>query len=470
MLMRFISRVTALCLTLLYIMMIPAHGEVPFLQHSSGWSLDDVPLEVSLTAEVSAHMPYDDDRLAMLTPILQMAGMRVISTEDGGSVTITLARNEVLSLMMKDDALQLSCVPGVTYTAQSGAMKKLLGMPATTGGIDLFGLRADAETLLDDGEALLAAIPEAYAAYAKRTKGETNISGMGKAAYRFDFTVQAADAPAMRETLLSICPEGWLKDILNGLTFEGKQTLRAYYTKDDVLLRMEYNGNCGVGDDIRKTNLVWRMRRDDVARKDEITLKTPAKTGSNKNNLSFTRTLQTNKSGALELTGEFSYTVTKDGQTDTRKGDFSLLNTVRENADVLTGAINLRHLPDGDNKYDQYEFEPALTISGTAESPLVSGTLTVREKWGKGVREEAVLHIDLKRAEGFTWPEAPLSIDLDSLTQEELTNLQSGAAMSITRSIVVPVIRLMGEDAAWLFRDMTSEQVQRIIDALPAEQ
>lgn len=333
MLMRFISRVTALCLTLLYIMMIPAHGEVPFLQHSSGWSLDDVPLDVSLTAEVSAHMPYDDDRLAMLTPILQMAGMRVISTEEGGSITITLARNEVLSLMMKGDALQLSCVPGVTYTAQSGAMEKLLGMPAATGGIDLFGLRGDAETLLDDGEALLAALPEAFADAARRTMGETNISGMGKAAYRYDYTVQAADAPAVRETLLSICPEGWLKDILNSLTFEGKQTLRAYYTKDDVLLRMEYNGNCGVSGDMRKTNLVWRMRRDDVARKDEITLKTPAKTGGNKNNLTFTRALQTDKSGALELTGEFSYTVTKDGQSDVRKArESSILKTPRRMA------------------------------------------------------------------------------------------------------------------------------------------
>lgn len=137
---------------------------------------------------------------------------------------------------------------------------------------------------------------------------------------------------------------------------------------------------------------------------------------------------------------------------------------------MLSGFINLRHLPDGDNKYDQYEFEPALTLSGTKEAPMVSGTLTVQEKWGKGVREEAVLHIDLKRAEGFTWPEASMSIDLDSLSAEELANVQSGAAMSITRSIVVPVIRLMGEDAAWFFRDMTSEQVQRIIDALPAEQ
>lgn len=467
--MRYVSRLTALCLALLYIMMPPALAKTPFLRHAAQWDLNDTPVDVLLTADVTAHMPYDDDRLAMLTPLTDLMSLRLITWDDAGSVTIAIAGEDVLTLLTKDGDVQFSCIPDVTFTSgEFSSMDALLGEAVTETGLDFFGLRGDAETLLDDGEALLSGVPEAFAQYGKRTNGKTNISGMGTAQYRYDYTIPAENAAAMQETLLTLCPEGWLREILTGLTFTGKQTLRVYYTADDQLLRMEFTGDCGYGDDIRETNLVWRMKRTEADRRDEITLHTPARIGTDKNTLTFTRSIVTNKKGAIEMTGEFAYTVTKDKQTDVRKSDFALVNTPTDAADVLSGKVNIRHLPAGDDKYDQYEFEPALTISGTQDAPVITGTLIVREKWASGVTEEATLTIDLKRAEASPWSESTQIIDLSALTESELAQIQQQTSAVIATTLVRPLILALGEDAQWFFKDLDAETIQAILDAAQA--
>ncbi len=463
-----LSRLLAFCLALMYIMMIPAAADAPFLVHSAAWQLDGTPVDATLSADVRAHMPFDEDRLASLTAITGLLSLRLVTWRQGGSVTINLAGEPLLTLSQNANQAQLSSIPGVTYTADGNPLDALLGEAVTVRGVNLFGVTARAETLLDDGWAMMAAFPEAFAACGRRTSGKTTVSGMGTAAYRMDYAVPGDDVQQMKETLLSICPEGWLREIIGGLTFSGKQTLRAYYTETGVMLRMEYTGACGPEGDLRNANLIWRMRRDDKAHKDEITLRTPAKTGKDKNNLTFTRVIETEQSGAIRMTGEFAYTVTRDGASDVRKGDWDLVNAFTGSADVITGHINLRHLPAGDNKYDQIEFEPDLIFSGTQDAPLLSGTLLVRELWGKGVREEALITVDLKRADASPWQENALAVNLSALSPEELSRVRAQAASSVSTALVRPLILLMGGDAAWFFQDMPNEQVQIIIDAAQA--
>ncbi len=463
--MRFSGRLLALLMMLVFLLAFPVRADVPFLSVSSGWDLSDTPLEVALTAEVSAHMPFDEDRLAMLLPITERLGMRIVTGADAGNVTISFDEKELLTLATRQNQVQLSNLPGVTYTAQEDPLNLLLGTEVVTESLDFFGLRGDAETLLNDGAMLLKAIPEAFSSYGRKTSGKTTVSGMGTAQYRYDYTVPAADVAAMQQTLLTLCPDGWLREMIGSLTFSGKQLLRVYYTKDGVLLRAEYTGSCGYGEDIRNANLIWRMRRDSVAYKDDITLRTPAKTGTDKNNLTFLRTVETTKNGATQMTGEFTYTVTRAGQSDVRKGEFDITNTHSDIADVLTGKINLRHLPAGDNKYDQVEFEPDLSISGDRDTPIITGTLIVREKWGKGIREEAKLHIDVKRAEEISWQDTPTVIDLDRLSTEALAQEQLRVASATATALVRPLILSLGEDAQWFFRDLTEEQIQNIIKA-----
>lgn len=461
--MRLIRRGIALCL-LLALLMTSALAEAPFQQHTAGWTLEGVPVEVELRADVQSLMPYDEDRLAMLTQVTDVLSMRLRTGMDEGSVTIRVGQTEALTMAYLEDAVQLSCVPEMSFTTQSGdPMGLILG--ASTAVETPYGLRADAETLLDDGWTLLLALEEPLAPYGKVKNVKTSITDMGVARTCTDYTINAGSVDVLAPMLLENCPEGWLRDILSCLTFSGKQTLRVYRDADGVPLRMEYNGACGPAGDMRTVKLVWRMRRDDVARRDEVTLTSPAKSGTNKNTLEFERVISRNKQGAVVMEGSFTYTVTLDKQTTARKGSFSLTNAGTDAADVITGEVTLQQKLPGEDAFAGIRFAPDMILAGTPDEPEFTGTITCSTLNGKNVLDCVVIHIDLHPCTVSDWKESEETLDLDQLTPEELAALQSDVALGVASSLVRPLIILLGDQADWFFRDMLPEQIRRITDA-----
>ena len=461
--MRLIRRGIALCL-LLSLLLTSALAEAPFLQHTAGWTLEGVPLEVELRADVESLIPYDEERLAMLTQVTDVLSMRLRTGTDEGSVTIRVGQTEALTMAYLEDAVQLSCIPEMAFTTQSGdPMGMLLG--ASTAVEMPYGLRADAETLLDDGWTLLMALEEPLAPYGKVKNVKTNITDIGVARTCTDYTINAGSVEVLAPMLLENCPEGWLREILSGLTFTGKQTLRVYRDADGVPLRMEYNGSCGPEGNLRTVKLVWRMRRDDVARRDEVTLTSPAKSGTNKNTLEFERVISRNKQGAVVMEGSFTYTVTLDKQTTTRKGSFELTNACSDSADVITGEVTLQQKLPGEDAFAGISFAPDMTLGGAPDAPEFSGTITISTLNGKNVLDNVVLHIDLHSSTTSDWEECEESLDLDQLTPGELEALQADVSLGVASSLVRPLIILLGDQADWFFRDMLPEQIERITDA-----
>ena len=460
--MRSFKKLTALVLTVL-MLLSAALAEAPFLRHTEGWTLEGTPLLMRLSARVSAHQPYDDERLAMLTELLDRLSLRVTTGQDEGSVSIFVGSTEALTLAYLDDAVQLSCIPHAAFRADEDAMGLLLGGSTAVGAP--YGLRGDAESLLDDGWTLLNALLPEIEKYGNRKNVKTNITDMGLARTCTDYTVPKGDTELLRETLLRLCPDGWLKEIVVGLTFSGKQTLRVYLTEDGMPLRMEWNGTAGPEGNLRTVKLVWRMRRDDVAHRDEVTLTSPAKTGTNKNNLTFERVISTNKQGAVEMEGSFTYTVTADKLTTTRKGEFELTNAFTEDADVLTGSVTLQQKLPGEDAFSGLTFTPDLTIAGTQEEPEITGSLGVTGLLGKNVLEDAKLNVSITRNEDSHWESREEIVDLSAMTAEELAQLQADVQMEVAGALVRPLIILMGGEADWFFRDMSPEQIQRVTDA-----
>lgn len=467
--MHIVKRMTALCLALLVLMMTTASAEVPFLVHSLGWDWESTPVEVLLKADVDTHMPFDDERLAMLTPITDLLSLRLVTGQDEGSVTISIAEEDALTLQYRANEAQLSSMPDITYQAEGDPFSALLGMEASAGSVyETLGLAPEGESLLTDGKALLEAIPAAFEDYGKRSANTTNISGYGQASYRYDYTITANQADGIRDTLLSICPKGWLREIIGGLTFSGKQTLRVYYNADDVVLRAEYNGGCGPEDDLRTVKLVYKFRHDDVMDKDYIELTSPAKKGKNKNTLNFERTVETNKKGQRVITGTFSYTATKDSVTSIWKGEANLNNAYSDAADIITGEVTLQYKLNGAEKYDETTFAPSLTISGTSDAPAVAGTLNVTEKYAGKITEQALVSIELKHAEPLAWEDSFYTVELSLLNAEELATAQQEAAASVATALVRPLVVKMGAAAEWFFRELPEDAVQSIIDAANA--
>lgn len=470
--MRIARRIAATALLLFLVMMNAAQAELPFFVFSEGWNWDQVPVEVVLKADVDTHMPFDADRLALLTPITDMLSLRLVTGVDQGSVTIAFAQQDVLSLQYKGHEAQLSSMPDTTYVSAGDPMSDLLGSEVTVeGGYEALGLDPRGESLLMDGRTLLAQIPSAFEEYGKRSKTDINISGYGKSAYRVDYTITATKVDRVQGLLLSVCPDGWLREIISTLTFSGKQTLRIYYTADDVLLRAEYNGECGVADDIRTVKLVVRTRQDSEVEKDFWELTSPAKKGKNKNTLTFERTVQTNKQGHRVIEGNFSYTVSLNGITSIRKAEFDLRNAFTEEADVVTGSITFQHKLNDAERYTAVTLKPELTITGDAAAPIVNGTLAITEKYHEKTTEHAIITIALKAADALEWEERPNLVDLSAMTEGALASTRQQALSSLTTAIVHPLIVMMGEDATWFFKDLPEGAIQTLIETaeMPVE-
>ena len=464
--MGFAKRLMAICLILLVLMMNAALAEVPFLMHSNGWTWEGVPVDVLLKADVNTHMPFDEDRLAMLTPITDMLSMHLVTGEDEGLVSVSAMDEALLTMQYKGNAVQLSSMPGITYTAEADPMSALLGADVSSDGVyELLELDPRGETLITDGRALLEGIVNVLSEQGKKAKNTTSISGYGRAAYTMEYSFTANKAENLKTVLVENCPEGWLKEIITGLTFSGKQTIRMHFSQEDVLIRMEYNGSCGPKDNLRTVKLIYKFRHDGEMDKDHIELTSPAKKGKNKNTLTFDRTVQTNKSGARSMTGSFKYTKTKDSVTSVWDGTFGLFNAFTDESDVLTGEFTLEKKLNGAEKVDAITLTPKLTISGTAEEPVVLGTLTIEEKYAGRVTEQAAVSIDLKRAQPLNWNETAQQIDLSAQDEAALLKTQQDVAASLAEAVVRPLILKMGKDAQWFFRDLSDEAVQAILDA-----
>jgi len=464
--MRSMKRLMAVCLMLMLLMASAATAEVPFLVHSQGWDVDGVPVEVQLSAKVTAHQPFDEDRLAMLTPITDMLSLRLVTGEDQGRVTIAIGGEDALSMQYQGNEMQLSCMPHVTYTAQDDPVAALLGSTAVSGGLyEALNLSPDGESLLVDGKALLAEIPAAFEEQGRKTKTDVNISGYGKSTYRIDYTVAAGKIDQMQETLLSICPEGWLKEIVAGLTFSGKQTLRVYFTAQDEIVRIEYNGICGSEGDLRTVKLVGRFRNDEETQKDYLELTSPAKKGKNKNNLTFERVYETSKKSARVVRGSYKYTKTAGDVTSTWSGEFNLSNAYSAEADVISGQASFVSKLNGAEYNDTIILAPMLTISGSEDEPSLEGEIAVTRKAGSKVAEQAEISVALKRTEPLIWMEREYVADLSGADDASLAAFRSEAENAIAASLVRPLIVRMGKDGEWFFRDIPEEAVQSIIDA-----
>lgn len=459
----------ALCLSLLVLMMTSATAEVPFLVYSLDWDWNSTPVEVLLKADVDTHMPFDDDRLAMLTPITDMLSLKLVNGQDEGSVTISMEDEELLTFQYRGKDVQFSCVPDTTFQADSDPLNVMLGVDSSGMNVyELLGLSPKGETLLLDGRVLLEVAPEVMEKHGKRSANTLSISGYGKAAYRMDYSVSAGQMAEVKTALLDSCPEGWLRNLIADLTFSGTQTLRAYYTEEDILLRAEYNGTCGMEDDLRTVKLVYKLRHDDEIDKDYIELTSPAQKGKDKNNLTFERTVETNKKGQRVITGSYTYSVIEDGVSSTRKGEFCLYNAFTDTSDVITGSVTIQSKLKDAEKYDEITLTPDLVISGSEDAPMVSGTLTVTEKYANKVTEQAVVLIDLQRANAVEWYDSFYSVDLSMLNEDELAEIKHTVLSAVTTAIVRPLILKMGAEADWFFRELPEEAVQSIIDAAAA--
>ena len=107
----------ALCCLTLPLAALADTGFVPGL---ADWDLDSIPLELTLSADVTAYAPFDEDRLPQLTSLMKHLSLRVTREPliDETQSTIDL-------LVDGESALSL----GLQKADQGGAFLQLSAMP-----------------------------------------------------------------------------------------------------------------------------------------------------------------------------------------------------------------------------------------------------------------------------------------------------------------------------------------------------
>ncbi len=417
-------------LGLVLLMLAPcALADAPLLQAASDWNLADTPLSVTLSISLQAHAPFDETRTAMLDRVLAPLSLDLYAADGESGVSVLMNGNELLTMAQKGDAVQFSCMPNVSYAALSNA------------------------------------ILEPFAEYGKRKSVKTTIKDMGLARSCTDYTFSKSKLEEMQQTLLSLCPEGDLHDLIASLTFSGTQKLRVYRTEDEVPLRVEYNGVCGVDGKLRTVKLVWRTKRENGETRDEITLTSPAKSGTDKNTLDFER-IMTFSSGKITMQGTCSYKVTASKQTTQTEVTFDLTNRLENDSDNVSGSVAIKQqLPDEDYATKR-TITPNVVLSGNAEAPEISGTIGYQEEKRYGTTEECVITLRAARASESPWKDTAATMELSTLSAETLQNLRSQLSGAIATAIVRPLIQVLSaEDAAFFFYEMSDEDVQTIRQA-----
>lgn len=465
----------ALCLCLC--LPSAALAEVTFIPQLENWNLDTLPIEVTLSADVTTHMPFDDTRTAQLNALLSHLSLRLnfqqLDQEAWSRVAVLVDGQEALSVAQRQmpDAtlLQLSSITDRAFSYAAGqevpsVLTELLGSDSTE--VDLYGLDGTEAEWIEDGYTLLRTIGAALEEYKSETSVKTTIKNMGTARTKQVFTIPKAQADALAAAIAECCPEGKLRTLLTSLTFSGKQTLTLYRSESGMLLRADYSGSCGVdADHLRTVTLSWKMRRDDEAVRDTLSLKTPAASGTDRNTLSLERVLTYDKSGNVTLDTEFTYEWVESKQKTTLTGTIDLTNDLTETSSHVSGTVTIKRTLPGEDTASTIKLTPDLVIYGEDGLPSAIGSVLVQEYSGKNVVEQADISLSLDVGQYFDWELRSIIIDVDGLTETQAGIVAQEIAASAVTALIRPLVLLPKDDTLFLSADLPEDTWQKLVDA-----
>lgn len=435
---------------------------------------DDVPaVQMELGADVSVHMPFDEERCGQLNALLKHLTLRLglirMEDEEWSRAALCVDGREAVSFAQRQQdgqtALRMSCLPGETFTTRqavdaSSALGMLLG--ETGGDMSLFGLDGREEAWMTDAYALVCSLEKPLSAWCKESAVKTSVKNMGTARIKRSYTVPKDQAEEFASALIAACPMGKLGTLLSGLTFTGQQKLTVLLTKDGAPLRVEYTGKCGPDTkQQRQVTLTWRMRRDQSTL-DELTLKSPAVSGTDRNTLTYSRKLAPKKSGGKSYDSKFTYEWVKDRQKTTLSGECSLTCTEKKSGSTLSGSVKIkRQLPDAKSA-ETVKLTPDLLLT---DDPAVRGTVLAEVYSGSNVIEQAKISVEIMPGETFDWALGENAVSLDSMDQTSLEELRSRVVSAMGAELIPMLVLLPEEDTLYLSADLPPETWQAIMNA-----
>ena len=429
--------------------------------------LEGQPFRLQLTPVANVVMPLDESRTAELNGLLRHLRLEAEAEstgEDDGweRLSISVDGREALGLTQHRTAggtsLSLSACQGQVFASSGDALSLLLG--TQTNADSLYGMELRHLALPAEADALLAAVLSECAGEMTVTRAHENVKGFGKATQRIRWTISAGDAAAFGAQLTQLCPDGALKSFLAGLTFSGKLSFNMLADEEGEVLKLTWSGQCGPdADSLRKVTITWRRQRDDAEIQDELTIKSPAVKGKNRDTVTFERR-GTVKEQVRELTASLSWEKRRDGeQTRTLTASLDASSTQAGSQYLLSGGLKAT-LKTGSDDTEGQEAEWSLSYT----PPLAfSGSLTLREKRDGHTTSDITLTGSGETVSLGSWEQTGERLSLDTLDEASLAARRQEILTATAEGLIRPLVLLPEEDTIYLSRELP--EWQQIVDA-----
>ena len=435
----------------------------------SGVYLESEPLDIGLSVDVQAHMPFDDVRTEQLNAMLRHLSLQVQYQSLGGETWSRLAvladGDEIMAVHQRQtestEQVRFSFLPETIYEWPAGGGISLQTMLGADNSVQPWAPDGSETTWLDDALTLFDALPGIMPDNVKTTSISTTITGMGKAVQKQVLTIPSAEVDGLGILLAGLVPEGRLQTLLGSLQFSGRQTVSLWRNADGKIIRADYAGNAGVSqEDMREVSLVWRMLRDDVQVLDDLTLRTPRVKGSGRNNVVLTRTLREDGDQS-SLDASLRYEVLAGGVKTVLTGTADLKRQAEEDGAHLTGEVSLQQQV-GEESADKMVLKPELVLTPGTEAAVATGKIGVACYVGKSLKEQADVKLEVRLNDWMSWELQPNVVKVDAGNSEGIrARILQVATVALVRRLVL----LPEEDTAFLSEGLAPEVWQRIVDA-----
>jgi len=426
----------------------------------------------TLRTEVSVMMPFSESRCKQLNRLLSHIGLTlhvvpaaggdimsrtVVSVDDTPVITATQRTGEDTS------SLHLSSLPDLALTADGSTdpLSLLLGDTA----ISLEASHFTELSWLADAETLILTLPESITRWTSESSVKATVSGAGIARRKLTVKVAKGDAEAFLAVVRSACPAGELALFLMQVNCEGSQAMTYFYREDGALLKVNYSGGVSIdGGPLRKISLNWTMCRDDSNTCDILTLKSPAASGGDRDQISYTRNASVTADGHVSLKASYSRDHVLSKERTITKGSAELQSVTEADGQRITGTVSVT-VTHGDNASETCTLAPDLLF---CHDGSVSGAAGITQESAKRVLLSMTLFLKAEPAGEFLWPLTREKLVLTNLTENDLTALRQTSREALAADLIPRLVLLDREDTRFLSEDMTDDAWQQVVDAARA--
>ena len=303
--------------------------------------------------------------------------------------------------------------------------------------------------LLDEMYPVFEKSAEAFGDFAKSAAVSLNFRGYGKGVRQTTIALSAQYvSEQFPQAAAALAETDTAGELIQRLLFKGPQKIMLLYDQDDRLLRIKYDGEAGFSEEsMRNVSVSWRCVRNGAEKKDNLTLKTPAKKGTDRYNVTYEREIIPADDSSYNM----KWDLQADLKEDTVRKKISFTADLSDTAGQLDGKILYTGKQDGAEH--SVSIVPSVKKENEAE---YSGTIEITDNSGKIVTSAYTAGIRIVSGSGLSVPTSVNEIPADP--REDAGEDASDPVQDRINSILIrKMLTLPQEDLGFFSTDIPAE-------------